>query len=328
MLSIGSLSSSIRKKFVDTFSSRSNTSGGLGVASDGSNWTPINGTIQVSSGAATATSTPTIITTTRQSGGLNGSNTVVVANATGIAVGQRVTGTGIALDAYVTAINGTTITLSANNTRSVTGTLYFLSASSSDYPISIQGMPTANNIIELKSINQGAGAAIWVQSSADWWAVGVDSIYNTIPGNSGSFTNPGTFTPGNPYTVFVPPNIVFTAYNPGTYTPGNTTYYTNPTTYQYYENVRILKSVSSVVSTIASSAVSTSSAIRSLRVTLNGTQITARAFSDTNLTTQLGSDLVYNATGAAITTQYGICVTPSAYQQSAIISTSATITRN
>lgn len=38
--------------------------------------------------------------------------TITVSSATGIAVGQKVTGTGIAADTYVTAVSGTTITIS------------------------------------------------------------------------------------------------------------------------------------------------------------------------------------------------------------------------
>ncbi|MDC1133944.1 flagellar hook-basal body complex protein [Alphaproteobacteria bacterium] len=47
--------------------------------------------------------------------------TIVVADATNIAVGDRVYGTGIASGAYVTAISGTTVTMSANTTASIYG---------------------------------------------------------------------------------------------------------------------------------------------------------------------------------------------------------------
>jgi hypothetical protein len=53
--------------------------------------------------------------------------------------------------------------------------------------------------------------------------------------------------------------------------------------------------------------------IQSLKTITSGTQITVKGYSDTNLTTQVGSDLVYNATGAAVTAEYGIVLTPSGY---------------
>lgn len=73
-------------------------------------------------------------TATFSSGGASGANTMVVASATGIVVGQIVTGTGIPTLAYnvkptrVTAISGTTITLSNNFTAQASGTYNFYQA--------------------------------------------------------------------------------------------------------------------------------------------------------------------------------------------------------
>ena len=57
--------------------------------------------------------------------GTAGQFTIVVNSVTSIEVGQAVSGTGIALGALVTLINGTTITLSIANTGTVSGTLIF-----------------------------------------------------------------------------------------------------------------------------------------------------------------------------------------------------------
>jgi len=57
--------------------------------------------------------------------GVSGQSTIVVSSATGIEVGQAVSGTGIALGSLVTLINGTTITLSIANSGTVSGTLVF-----------------------------------------------------------------------------------------------------------------------------------------------------------------------------------------------------------
>jgi hypothetical protein len=57
--------------------------------------------------------------------GTSGLKTIVVASATGIAVGQQVTGTGIGTNALVRSISGTTITLTVANSATVSGTVIF-----------------------------------------------------------------------------------------------------------------------------------------------------------------------------------------------------------
>ena len=57
--------------------------------------------------------------------GTSGQRTIVVASATGIAVGQQVTGTGIGTNAQVRSINGTTVYLTVLNSGTVSGTITF-----------------------------------------------------------------------------------------------------------------------------------------------------------------------------------------------------------
>ena len=57
--------------------------------------------------------------------GTLGQRTIVVASATGIVIGQQVTGTGIGTNATVRGINGTTITLTVLNSGTVSGTVVF-----------------------------------------------------------------------------------------------------------------------------------------------------------------------------------------------------------
>lgn len=451
--------SSVRKRLKDTFSSRSNTSASLGTATDGSRWTPINGVIQVISGLAKSTTTPTEL-----SSGL-------------------------------------------------------------DYPMAVVSMPTENNTIAIADTEQGSSAALWVQSSTDWWMVSIDSTFNTIPGNfeygitgsnygaigsnygavgsnygatgsnygatgsnygitgtnySAIGTNYGAtgtnygvtgtnygsallvqatgsnytrysydyissykqnykynsstnyranyrFNTG--YSVFAPTNPINRSYkvvystgvlgytattNYATGTANQTAVYsnsaydqatgtnygyywsanaavgnnyggvgtnygavgsnygatgnnygavgsnygatgsnysatgsnygvtgtnygsvgsnygvtsTNATTYAYSQYLRIRNSSASVVSTISSALISTTQTIKSLIVQVSGNEITAKAYSDNNFVTQLGNDLVHTASGAVVTTQFGIAISPSAYQQSDIIGSSVTISR-
>ena len=68
----------------------------------------------------TASSLTTTVT------GTSGATSITVGSATGILIGQLVSGTGIAANTSVTAITGTTITLSNANTGAVSGTGTFI----------------------------------------------------------------------------------------------------------------------------------------------------------------------------------------------------------
>ena len=57
--------------------------------------------------------------------GTSGAKTIVVASATGIAVGQQITGTNIGTNAIVRTISGTTITLTVANSGTVNGAVVF-----------------------------------------------------------------------------------------------------------------------------------------------------------------------------------------------------------
>ena len=54
--------------------------------------------------------------------GSSGAATVTVGSASGLAVGMKASGTGIATGARIVNINGTTVTLSINNSGAVSGT--------------------------------------------------------------------------------------------------------------------------------------------------------------------------------------------------------------
>jgi hypothetical protein len=73
----------------------------------------------------TVTGTGISTASTTVTGGSAGTNTINVTSATNIVVGQYVKGTGIGIDCFVTNVAGTTITLSVNNTATVSGTITF-----------------------------------------------------------------------------------------------------------------------------------------------------------------------------------------------------------
>jgi len=108
-------------------------------------------------------------------------------------------------------------------------------------------------------------------------------------------------------------------FNPGNCTAANPDYCISSSSYAcncqtcYPPFIRVIQSASSIVSEIYKWTIS--SIANSLKVITSGTGITARAYSDNSLSTQIGSDLTYTATGATITTKFGIVVAPSSYSQ-------------
>jgi hypothetical protein len=61
-----------------------------------------------------------------------------------------------------------------------------------EFPISTVDMPSGNVTIDLGNIAQGGGAALWVQSSEDWWAVTVGQDSRNVPQTTA--TEVGTFS--------------------------------------------------------------------------------------------------------------------------------------
>jgi hypothetical protein len=74
-----------------------------------------------------------------------------------------------------------------------------------------------------------------------------------------------------------------------------------------------LQSAGSVVSEVFSWTVN--SIINSLRIKTKGDQLTISAYSDENLTTQIGSDIVFTPTGITVHPSYGITIQPSGQNQ-------------
>lgn len=86
----------------------------------------------------------------------------------------------------------------------------------------------------------------------------------------------------------------------------------------YPQYIRFIQSVSNTVSVISQNAVS--SVIGSIKVLVrktgsNSATVTTKAYSDTELVSQIGNDIVYVPSNIAITPNYGIIVKPSSYSQ-------------
>lgn len=422
---VSSIASSVRKRFFDAFSVRSDTTGSLGTATDGSAWDAVNGTIEVKTGAAKSTTIPSagaagtaypmsIVTLPQQDARieLDGTN-----EGSAIAIwvqsssdwwmvnveGTQVTNTNYAQAAYWsynyaysyatasvwnTAYNynyyytyyvpsywadtwwntfySTTAGPTSYYVTTASGTPYTSAGaapftSSTPYTSALGTSYTANTPYYRQgfTVNYTKGTTTYTRSATTYtkgtttytssgtsYTSGATTYYLIPPGTysslipytsssygvgytawtTGAPYNPTTavgtnFVPSSQYFVTNGPNAGYTtAQNYYTYIAGYTT--------NYSEFLKIKQSVASTVSEISSALISTAQTIKSLIVSTSGNVITAKAYSDNNFVTQVGSDLVYTATGATVNTKYGISVSPSAYNQSDIIGTSINITRN
>jgi hypothetical protein len=99
-----------------------------------------------------------------------------------------------------------------------------------------------------------------------------------------------------------------------------TTFYSCNCQTCYPQYIRFIQSISNTVSQITSWTLS--AVVQSFKVIVSNINpaktsatTTIKAYSDTNLSTQIGSDLTYTPTGVAINAKYGIMVKPSTYAQ-------------
>lgn len=272
-------------------------------------------------------------------------------------------------------------TWTSNSNKASTSTI------ASDYPLATVKMSKANVTAQIQSADQGAGIALWVTDSGNWWGVATGTSgatncncstcnyyacnasttncnsFGCLGGNTDctSATYPncnGGVTDCTAYGYYC---ASYNAYNSKNKTGGNCALYqlrcnaysfycymgwnsyqcnaytytcnsgygctsysttcTSSYSYSYSCNcstcyppfIRILQSVSNTVSEIYKWTLS--SAANSLKVITSGTSITAKAYSDNNLSTQIDSDFTYTANGATIETTFGIMVAPSSYAQ-------------
>jgi hypothetical protein len=81
--------------------------------------------------------------------------------------------------------------------------------------------------------------------------------------------------------------------------------------------VRVIRSVAGTVTELTKWVVSSlgTSIVNSMRITTSGSQITVEPYANADLTSKIGSDLVYTPTGVTITSVYGIIVEPSPTSQ-------------
>jgi hypothetical protein len=88
----------------------------------------------------------------------------------------------------------------------------------------------------------------------------------------------------------------------------------------YPQYLRLIQSASSVISEVTSWLISSTVAALSLRVKTLNKGITVSAYSDANLTNQIGSDIMYTASEATVNGKYGLTIKPSTSSQGYTVS--------
>jgi len=164
----------------------------------------------------TSTASP-VATTTRASGGASGTNTFVVSSATGIVVGQLVSGTGISSTtwSYVGNVSGTTITLvdafgtAKNFTANATGTYNFYTQGGvGTYNGSFIAIPNGTTI----TTDPLAGSfnlpnAVYLTSTSSDLVIGTTTsnavrfVVNSGATDAAYFSTSGVFTPAKDILV-------------------------------------------------------------------------------------------------------------------------------
>lgn len=385
--------------FVDNFYSRSDTSGELGTSTSGSKWSPVNGIIEVVSGVAKASTTPTAYSAgssypmstvnmtdsnveVKLSGINPGSTAAIWVQSTeewwGITARtelQEIPGNTNYGYQYVITGNYPYTNYSASNyyvyTKSNYNSYGFASYGTTNYGYSGTSSSTygttyskvayfvygfsksttysvasykyvatygskyntpykiAYNKYTYTAANYKSASNYGYKTNGTYYAYNVSYNKNTVT-NYKTVSNTVTNYGYNKYTTANYGYDVYTLVNSydgvgSNYGYGYSTTGTNATTYAVKQYIDIIQSTTSAVSTISSYLVSAVQTIGSFIVSLSGNEITVKPYSDTSFVSQIGSDLVYTATGAVISTQFGISISPSEYSQSDIIGSSVEI---
>jgi hypothetical protein len=289
-INLGAIASGIRNRLVDTFD-RTDTTTDLGRSSDGSLWNAFRGTMKVTGNKATSTDSPNTYpaatvkmpkadVTISMTGTGNGSGSLLWATDSGNWWATDVYQYSYSSNWYYNAATGN---YNCNQQGTVNGcdlstANYFRTCNLNGYCCAVCNAWNSNNI----------------KNAAYCRTYSYTGTYSCSNSPTGGYNCIGPYS----YTVCNSGTAVYSVQFGGTY-------------YYYPTYVRILQSVANTISTINSVYVGDNVLVQSLKTLISGNQITVRGYSDANMTTQIGSDLVYTATGAAVTTEYGIVITPS-----------------
>ncbi len=213
-------------------------------------------------------------------------------------------------------------------TMVVTSNVLTTSDSLSGYPMVTTDMGVEDVAVEVTASATGQLASLWVTDSNNWWGVQTYSQAESCNCQSQGYSC-------NCYTYYYQCNCGSQTYC-GSYAGPYCLYYVTSyycsdcpayacsTCYQYvcstcYPNyIRVLQSVSGSISALYTWTISSVAA--AFRVKTSGNSITTQAYSDTGMTSQIGSDLTYNASSPTKTKRFGLSIGTSNYNQGTSIS--------
>lgn len=332
---LSGVGSSIRKRLLDTFD-RVNQSG-IGTASDGSIWNALRGSFSISTNKAVGVDSNYPMAT--QS--LPFSNVEINLNgaATGSAAALWVTDSGNwwavgltqeATDCNCTYYYNTYYYYAASNCIGYTPGNYVGAYNNGNYvPASCTGY-----YCSAYSGGQCTGSVCVAYNGSNCNNYAYNAT-NKSTRCSGSWNGSNCAAYGcTSYAAYVCNATSCANYSPG-YMNGNmNAAYTNAATSYYYacnvqqsgqagpyatcstcypQYIRVLQSVGNTVSTITQWSIA--SLASALKIKTTGSQLTISAYSDADMVTQIGSDLVYTPTGVTVTPTFGLTVIPSGYGQ-------------
>jgi hypothetical protein len=347
-INLGSIASSIRKKFTDTFN-RADSASVLGTASDGSTWNVIRGTWGISGNAASSSTSPSSYPLATVDMPKQNVQIDLLSTANGTGAGLWVTDSGnwwaIAVDQETVTTYSTCNASNCNaytnysgsncNAYSTNCNAYSVACNSGGFLFYNSSCNTFNTSTcktyagggcsgysggGCSAYNAGKTCRSWFATYCSSWYATYCSSWNTANCNAynapvATCTAPGNLAYNcNLYSTTCDAYTTYSGSNCNAYFAY--TYACNPvTTYPSY--IRLYQSLANTVTQIASQTIA--AVAQSLRITTNGSQITTKAYSDANQVTQIGSDWIYTPTGVALTPKYGIVVTPTNYSQGSTI---------
>ena len=176
------------------------------------------------------------------------------------------------------------------------------SDSASSYPIATIEVATPNSQTLVANVSSGSGIAFWVSDSGNWWGVyrREQNFSNYVSQTCSAYVPQTCSANCNSYCVLnCPPGYGSTFFNSDACTETCypcVYYYDCSFTYYYdcsYTNsgtnrfITLIRSISNTVSTIVSASVSNT--VATIKATISGNSLNAIAYSDVNMTNNIGS---------------------------------------
>jgi hypothetical protein len=214
-------------------------------------------------------------------------------------------------------------------TWSISSNTAISSDSASSYPIATIDVSNPTSQTLVADVSSGAGVVFWLSDSGNWWAVyrREQNFSTFVPQTCSQFVPQTCSAPGPSFcTLQCPPGFGQFFFNTDacgeTCVPGPTTFFDCSFSFSFdcsfttsgtNRFLTIIRSISNTVSTIAN--VTVSNIVSTIRAIISSNSVSIAAFSDTNMTNNIGSGTQAISNPA---TKSGIILSPSDNQGSSI----------